>query len=197
MSILPNSYTEYPRRRHGYDPDLYDWSNIHERAPLHWPDGKRVAVWLCVSLEWFPILPGGPFKAPGHMQTAYPDFRHYTAREYGTRIGMYRLLDTCAKAGVKMSVATNAAIAERYPEASMETYRSEGELFLRTLEALLEGRDYLLAAHPTLADVALMPFVRQFAHVDREWFGQAPYPRLQRWLQGFIDSDLFTSIMKK
>ncbi|MBD9586213.1 glutathione S-transferase [Pseudomonas sp. PDM03] len=87
--------------------------------------------------------------------------------------------------------------AERYPEQPMAFYRSEGEVFLRRLDALLEGRDYLLAVHPSLADVALMPFVRQFAHVDREWFGQTPYVRLQAWLQRFLESDLFTSIMKK
>ncbi|MBV4462661.1 glutathione S-transferase [Pseudomonas sp. SWRI79] len=87
--------------------------------------------------------------------------------------------------------------AERYPEQPMEFYRSEGEVFLRKLDTLLEGRDYLLAEHPSLADIALMPFVRQFAHVDREWFGQTPYVRLQAWLQRFIESDLFTSIMKK
>jgi glutathione S-transferase len=87
--------------------------------------------------------------------------------------------------------------AERYPEQPMAFYRSEGEVFLRRLEELLEGRDYLLAAHPSLADVALMPFVRQFAHVDREWFGQTPYVRLQAWLKRFLESDLFTSIMKK
>jgi peptidoglycan/xylan/chitin deacetylase (PgdA/CDA1 family) len=49
------------------------------------------------------------------MQTAYPDYRHYTAREYGTRIGVYRLLDAFAKAGIKASFATNSTIAERYP----------------------------------------------------------------------------------
>jgi glutathione S-transferase len=87
--------------------------------------------------------------------------------------------------------------AERYPEQPMEFYRAEGEVFLRQLEGLLEGRDYLLADHPSLADVALMPFIRQFAHVDREWFGQTSYLRLQAWLQRFLESDLFTSIMKK
>ena len=87
--------------------------------------------------------------------------------------------------------------AERYPEQPMAFYRSEGEVFLRKLDELLEGRDYLLADHPSLTDIALMPFVRQFAHVDREWFGQTPYVRLQAWLQRFIESDLFTSIMKK
>ena len=87
--------------------------------------------------------------------------------------------------------------AERYPEQPMTVYRAEGEVFLRRLDELLEGRDYLLAEHPTLADVALMPFVRQFAHVDREWFGQTPYRRLQAWLQRFLDSELFIGVMQK
>ena len=87
--------------------------------------------------------------------------------------------------------------AERYPEHAMAFYRAEGEVFLRKLEEMLASRDYLLADHPSLADVALMPFVRQFAHVDREWFAQTPYRRLQAWLQRFIESQLFTSIMAK
>jgi glutathione S-transferase len=87
--------------------------------------------------------------------------------------------------------------AERYPEQPMEFYRAEGEKFLSKLDEMLGRNDYLLANHPCLADVALMPFVRQFAHVDREWFAQTPYVRLQAWLQRFIDSELFTSIMKK
>jgi glutathione S-transferase len=87
--------------------------------------------------------------------------------------------------------------AERYPEQPMEAYRAEGEVFLRKLDELLADRAYLLADHPSLADAALMPFIRQFAHVDREWFAQTAYRRLQDWLQRFLESDLFTSIMKK
>lgn len=87
--------------------------------------------------------------------------------------------------------------AERYPEHSMEHYRAQGEVFLRQLEALLNERPYLLADHPSLADMALAPFVRQFAHVDREWFAQTPYPNLQRWLQRFLDSELFIQVMAK
>jgi glutathione S-transferase len=87
--------------------------------------------------------------------------------------------------------------AERYPQQPMAFYRAEGEVFLRRLNELLEGRDYLLVNHPTLADVALMPFIRQFAHVDREWFAQTPYRRLQDWLQRFLASELFTSVMAK
>lgn len=116
MSLDP-AYLDYPKRREGYDHDLYRWSALKDRSPVAWPGGKRVAVWVCVSLEWFPILPvDAPFRAPGHMQTAYPDYRHYTSRDYGTRIGFYRLLDAFAKAGVTVSVACNAAIAGRYPQ---------------------------------------------------------------------------------
>lgn len=87
--------------------------------------------------------------------------------------------------------------AERYPEQPMEYYRSQGEVFLRQLDELLSQHDYLLAEHPSLADMALAPFVRQFAHVDREWFAQTPYRNLQRWLQRFLESELFTQVMAK
>ena len=87
--------------------------------------------------------------------------------------------------------------AKRYPEQPMEAYQAQGAVFLQRLEGLLQDRDYLLADHPSLADIALLPFVRQFAHVDREWFAQTPYPRLQAWLHNFLESNLFTLIMKK
>lgn len=115
MSLDP-AYLAYPHRRPGYDHDLYGWSALHARPPVAWPGGKKLALWLCVSLEWFPIVPSDtPFRAPGHMQTAYPDFRHYTARDYGNRVGVYRLLDAFARVGVQASFAANAVIADRYP----------------------------------------------------------------------------------
>ncbi|SCX98531.1 glutathione S-transferase [Pseudomonas sp. NFACC37-1] len=86
---------------------------------------------------------------------------------------------------------------ERYPEHPKEHYRSQGEDFLRRLEVLLETRPFLAAEHQSLADVAVMPFIRQFAHVDRDWFAQVPYPRLQDWLQRFLASELFVAIMAK
>lgn len=113
---LDSAYLEYPHRRQGMDHALYPYSNLFTRPPVAWPGGKSVAIWPVISLEWFPITPSDtPFRAPGHMQTAYPDYRHYTAREYGTRIGLYRLLDAFEAVGAKVSVACNAAIATRYP----------------------------------------------------------------------------------
>lgn len=70
-------------------------------------------------------------------------------------------------------------------------------MFLRKLDDLLQQQRYLVADHPSLADIALMPFVRQFAHVDRDGFAQLPYRPLQAWLAGMIESALFTAIMAK
>ena len=122
---LDQSYLEYPNRREGYDHDFYAWSNIHTRRGIAWPENKRVAVFVCVSLEWFPIQTGGPFTAPGHMVTPYPDYRHYTARDYGNRVGAWRFLDAFEKAGITASFAVNAAIAERYP-ALVEAVKDAG-----------------------------------------------------------------------
>jgi allantoinase len=134
MTLDP-AYLDYPKRRHGYDHDLYDWSALHNRSPIVWPDNKSVTVWICVSLEWFPITPSDtPFRAPGHMQTAYPDYRHYTAREYGTRVGLYRLLDAFAKAGARVSVAANSAIAERYPQVIADIISAGHEIIAHSTD---------------------------------------------------------------
>ena len=79
----------------------------------------------------------------------------------------------------------------------MEHYRAEGEVFLQKLEGLLTDRAYVLADHPSLADMAVAPFVRQFAHVDRAWFARTSYRRVQAWLQWFLESPLFIAVMAK
>lgn len=87
--------------------------------------------------------------------------------------------------------------AIRYPEHPMEHYRAQGAAFLQRLEVLLEQTPYLAGDTLSLADIALAPFVRQFAHVDRDWFEKAPYPRLNAWLERFLASELFTAVMAK
>ena len=87
--------------------------------------------------------------------------------------------------------------AERYPEYSREHYRQQAEVILADLERMLGEQRYLLADHPSLADAALLPFIRQFAGVEPQWFAEAPYPRLWAWLQGWLESELFKAIMAK
>lgn len=87
--------------------------------------------------------------------------------------------------------------AIRFPEQSAETYRQQGEVFLQKLEGLLNQNSYLLAEHISIVDVAIFPFIRQFASVDAIWFETAPYPKLKHWLQSLISTELFQSIMEK
>lgn len=87
--------------------------------------------------------------------------------------------------------------ADRYPDQSQDYYRQQGERTLARLETLLDDNGSLIAEDWTLADIALLPFIRQFAFVDKDWFDQAPYPLVRGWLEDFLDSDLFKSIMPK
>src|SRR5687768_5297031 len=68
------------------------------------------------AVQWFPInMTGKPFRAPGGLTMPFPDLRHYTNRDYGSRVGIYRILEVLTDRGLPASVAVNAAIAERYP----------------------------------------------------------------------------------
>lgn len=87
--------------------------------------------------------------------------------------------------------------ASRFPEQSAASYRSQAEVFLCKLEQALQERPFLSGAHLSLTDVAIFPFIRQFAAVDADWFAQATYPKLQAWLQARLESSLFLGVMSK
>ena len=87
--------------------------------------------------------------------------------------------------------------ADRYPQHPASVYRSRGERFLQQLERRLQPLCWLLGERMGVADVAIFPFVRQFALVDKAWFDSRSYPRLHAWLNTFLDSALFARVMKK
>ncbi len=85
----------------------------------------------------------------------------------------------------------------RFGEESRQVWREQGETFLAELEKILTQQRFLFAEYPTLADLAIFPFVRQFAHVDSDWFATKPYPKVFEWYQYWIQSDLFAGVMGK
>ena len=87
--------------------------------------------------------------------------------------------------------------ADRHLEMTQTEYRQKGEAFLQILEALLTKNTYLLGDSVTIADIGIMPFVRQFAHVDRDVFYSLPYPKLQIWLKNWLAHPLFIQAMTK
>ena len=87
--------------------------------------------------------------------------------------------------------------ADRHLEMTQTEYRQKGEEFLQILEALLVKNTYLLGGRASIADIGIMPFVRQFAHVDRDIFYSLPYPNVQRWLQYWLEQPLFVTAMTR
>ncbi|MFK8043833.1 glutathione S-transferase [Congregibacter sp.] len=87
--------------------------------------------------------------------------------------------------------------ADRHPEHDAKWYRDEACEFLERLEQCLKKNDWLSGSTKGFADIAIFPFIRQFAGVDREWFDQAPYPALRAWLDRLLGVSLFTRVMKK
>lgn len=111
---LPPEYLEYPLRKYGMDQDRYAWRPSGERAPLAWANGKSVAAMIVVPIEFHMLNPTGkPFKSPGAMVTPYPDLRHFTTRDYGNRVGAFRLLDALKAEGLKATFPINAVLLDR------------------------------------------------------------------------------------
>ena len=85
----------------------------------------------------------------------------------------------------------------RYEGADAQSHRDEAERFLAALNERLAEQDFLFGDQMTLADAAILPFIRQFANADRGWFDQTPYPHLHRWLNTYLESDTFRALMIK
>ena len=121
---LPDEHLIYPHRRRGMDQPLYGWRPVGERPGGRWPDNRSLAVMIVMPIEWHMLDPAGkPFKHPGAMQTPWPDLRHYTTRDYGPRVGAFRLLKAMKEAGLKATLPVNAIALERYRplvEAALE-----------------------------------------------------------------------------
>lgn len=118
---------EYPKRRYGMDHDRYEWSMLTDRKPVVWPNGAKLAVWVQVALQFYPLNPQGkPVKVPGGMTMPYPDLRHFSLRDYGNRVGLYRMLAALDRFKVKPTFALNAELAERVPYL-VERIRARGD----------------------------------------------------------------------
>ena len=85
---------------------------------------------------------------------------------------------------------------DRYPENNRDYYRAKCDRYLIRLNQLLEKNQYLLTNKLLFVDVAIVPFIRQFANVDKYWFKET-YTKLSSWLNNIIESKLFASVMDK
>ncbi len=107
-------------RRPGMDHEHYDWSPLINRGQLRWPESARVALCVIVNLERFEWeVPEGGFQpaglAGGGFDLPFPDYMRLSHRDYGHRVGIFRVLDVLEKHGIKPTVAMDALTADNYP----------------------------------------------------------------------------------
>lgn len=113
---LPQDYLRYPWRRRGLDHDWFEYRALAHAKPVTWPGGKRLALFVMVHLEHFPMgMTGKPVMPIGGLRYV-PDFHGYTNRDYGNRVGIYRILRLLDRFGIKATAAVNSDVAKRYPQ---------------------------------------------------------------------------------
>ena len=128
------------KRAYGMDQDFYAWSPIVTRPVLRWPEGARVALAVIVNLEhWDWEVPEGtpvavsPLGGPEGLWTGnppgnlFPDIGGYGNHEYGNRVGIFRVLATLDKHGIKPTLALDKAVADHYPFLVQEGQKRSGE----------------------------------------------------------------------
>ncbi len=104
-------------------PERYDDSFIFERKPFTWPGGKTLAVWIIPNVEvWQFDSPVGAAISP-NVTNRVPDVINYAWRDYGIRVGLWRIADILDSAGLRATVALNSKVCDIFPKAVEEMKR--------------------------------------------------------------------------
>ena len=167
---IPN-YLDYPWRRRGLDHDRFAHRNLPQAKPVAWPERARVALWIAVHVGHFPMdMPRTPFVATGGVDRPYPSYWDYTQRDYGNRVGIYRLMRALDARGLRATALMNAAVATRYPALVKEIAASRWEV-------AAAGLDMGHLHHGGLAEAEERALVAQSVAVLRDAFG----PQIRGW----------------
>jgi allantoinase len=110
------------------DPGLYDFAPYRDRAPITWPGGKRVAVWIAPNLEYYEIDP------PAHPRRKawtkpHPDVVGYAHRDHSNRVSHWRMADVMTKHGFPGSVSLSVALCQHHPEVVADANARSWEFF--------------------------------------------------------------------
>lgn len=110
------------------DPDLYDYLPYNQRPVIEWPNGAQVAFWVAPNIEFYEI---NPPKNPSRSAWARPapDVQNYAYRDYGNRVGIWRLLDAMKRCNMRGSVSLNVAVCEHHPEVIQACADADWEFY--------------------------------------------------------------------
>ncbi len=97
------------------DPDRYEYLPLIDRPRITWPNGARLAFWVAPNIEFYELHPPlGPARVP--WPRPFPDVLGYSWRDYGNRVGVWRMIDVMARHGVRGSVSLNVALCDHFPD---------------------------------------------------------------------------------
>ena len=113
------------------EPEIVAYSPIRHRPRLAWPNGARVALWLCPNIEHYEWLPAFQRLRDPWPRSPHPDVLGYSMRDYGNRVGLWRLFEATDALGIRCTVSLSMAVIQHYPVI---------------LEAMLK-RDWELMSH--------------------------------------------------
>ena len=132
---IPDSYLEYPLRRPGNDHGWFAFDPLPRRAPVHWPGDEKIALFVTVNFEHYPVHgPVPPVVAPLGLPMGAPNYIQHTTIDYGNRIGVYRLFRALDAHGFKATALFNSEVARLYP-------RLVEEVLSRGWEVAASGTD--------------------------------------------------------
>ena len=97
-------------------PDRFDYAPITDRPTIRWPGGARIAFWAVPNVEHYELLPPPNAHRNPWPRTPHPDVMNYGYRDYGNRVGFWRMLDVFDKHEMPGTVSLNVAVLEHYPE---------------------------------------------------------------------------------
>ena len=97
-------------------PDRVDYSPIIDRPIIKWPNDARVALWISPNVEHYEYMPDDDTARTPWPRTPFPDVQQYSYRDYGNRVGFWRMLETVDKYNSRCCVSLNMAVLEHFPE---------------------------------------------------------------------------------
>jgi allantoinase len=142
----------------------FPYSAIVRRPPWRWPNGARLALWIVPNIEFFSLAEKVPASAGGSGAEP-PNVSEWSARDYGNRIGVFRLMKTMDRYGARGTVALNADLCVQHPEIIEEAkargweFMGHNESNTRRLDSASPGEENAII-HRTLAKIEQATGVR-------------------------------------
>ena len=97
-------------------PDRVDYSPIIDRPIIKWPNDARVALWISPNVEHYEYIPDDDSARTPWPRTPFPDVQQYSYRDYGNRVGFWRMLESLDRYNIRCCVSLNMAVLEHFPE---------------------------------------------------------------------------------